>query len=714
MKKLIIPIRYKLIVGSVIILCIGYMLGAVTVQKEGASNPTISVSSKETINSPELIALVNLDEGVMESGDQRVYYAQNLMDMPETGYITTNLEDARTGVREGRYAGYIVIPADFSENIKSVNSTLQKATVTYAVSEALEAKETKKTNEAIHSFIQNMNDKTSYLYVSSVMNEFHDAQRGALTVLGNDQKDLNAINDIHSTDLLANVIFPTLESNPTLGETKNITEYTMKNESFIRAVEEYYDTGIEQGKEDLAQVISSGNSLSQEWRDTQELLNSIDILHNEGENITVYENGLNALKDSFVQYNNQLVTANQTITSVGDNLNQAIDELNTSIENYNVVQLENGKTKVATDIFDALTTSSDTVSVTYNGDTQELEITIGQQVIPIPIRSQNGITIEPTDLEKAENELNQNLQMSGIDALTGTQADKDAYIKALKELYLDEQIPTYSLEQNVQDALKHIQEQTQVDLKMSLPDHSEDETKLIDADAISDYIRTQIVGKVESRANTVTSTLASRYSSQSEALENYQTDLSTFNPLQRVDQDAVKSQYSEMRKNNSELQDSISKDYALKTEYISSLLQTTQKNVDTLRQSVVDTEEESKNTIETGLKAAKNTKTITSEENQALLYAFTTKLPNTKVGDLENTTAYQFMVNPLLVTQDSVEKATVQENNAVVNTENKKNQTEKDYGIILLVLIGICVLSIGGAVMYRNKRRQKDSSPFDE
>lgn len=454
--------------------------------------------------------------------------------------------------------------------------------------------------------------------------------------------------------------------------------------------------------------------MSQEWRDTQELLNSIDILHNEGENITVYENGMNALKDSFVQYNNQLVTANQTITSVGDNLNQAIDELNTSIENYNVVQLENGKTKVAIDIFDALTTSSDTVSVTYNGDTQELEITIGQQVIPIPIRSQNGITIESTDLEKAENELNQNLQMSGIDALTGTQTDKDAYIKVLKEFYLDEQIPTYSLDQNVKDALKHVQEQTQVDLKMSLPDHSEDETKLIDADAISDYIRTQIVGKVESRANTVTSTLASRYSSQSEALENYQTDLSTFNPLQRVDQDAVKSQYSEMRKNNSELQDSVSKDYTLKTEYISSLLQTTQKNVDTLRQSVVDTEEESKNAIETGLKAAKNTKTITSEENQALLYAFTTKLPNTKVGDLENTTAYQFMVNPLLVTQDSVEKATVQENNAVVNTENKKNQTEKDYGIILLVLIGICVLSIGGAVMYRNKRRQKDSSPFDE
>ena len=559
-----------------------------------------------------------------------------------------------------------------------------------------------------------MNDKTSYLYVSSVMNEFHDAQRGALTVLGNDQKDLNAINDIHSTDLLANVIFPTLESNPTLGETKNITEYTMKNESFIRAVEEYYDTGLEQGKEDLAQVISSGNSLSQEWRTTQELLNSIDILHNEGENITVYENGMNALKDSFVQYNNQLVTANQTITSVGDNLNQAIDELNTSIENYNVVQLENGKTKVATDIYEALTTSSDTVSFTYNGDTQELEITIGQQVIPIPIRNQDGITIEPTDLEKAENELNQNLQMSGIDTLTGTQTDKDAYIKALKKLYIDEQIPIYSLDQNVQDALKHGQKQTQVDLKMSLPDHSEDDACLVDADAISDYIQTQIVGKVETRANTVTSTLASRYSSQSEELEKYQTDLSTFNPLQRVDQDAVKSQYSEMRKNNSELKDSISKDYALKTEYISSLLQTTQKNVDTLRQSVVDTEEESKNTIETGLKAAKNTKTITSEENQALLYAFTTKLPNTKVGDLENTTAYQFMVNPLLVTQDSVEKATVQENNAVVNTENKKNQTEKDYGIILLVLIGICILSIGGAVMYRNKRRQKDSSPFDE
>ena len=304
---------------------------------------------------------------------------------------------------------------------------------------------------------------------------------------------------------------------------------------------------------------------------------------------------------------------------------------------------------------------------------------------------------------------------SVLDQLVGEQVDKDSYIAAIQNEYLDSAIPKYSVENtSIQDILKNVSEQTKKDLKLRLPDGNEDENAFVDAEAVTAYVKDKIIGKVESRANTVTTNLSSQYDSQKKSLAKYQNSLGAYDPLQYVDQEGIKAQYTAMGENNSELQESISKDTAEKTEYISGLTQTTQKNMDTLRQSVTDAEEEAKLTLETGLKDAKNTKASTSEVNQQLLYSFMTKLPNTKVGDLENTTAYQFMVNPLLVTQDSVEKATVQENNAVVNTENKKNQTEKDYGIILLVLIGICVLSIGGAVMYRNKRRQKVSFPFDE
>lgn len=698
------------IVGSATMLSCGYLIGKSSVENVD-SNTKIQVE-KNTI-SPEMIALVNLDEGVNGDGEQRQYYAQSLMNIPETGYAVTSLEDARTGVAENRYAGYILVPADFSEKIQSINSTLQKANITYGICESLTAEEKKKVNDTIREFVQNMDNSASYLYLNSVMNEFHDAQRSASAILSNDQKDFDAISNIQPENLLAKIMFPTLENNLVLPETTSMENYIQKNDSCIQAVEEHYSTGIEVGKEELNQLLASGDDLSKEWSDTQEKLNSMDVLHNEGETGSVYEEELNTLKDNLSAYNEKLLLVQENVET---NLKTVETQLEDSIKNYNEQQLEDGKKIAAENIYQALMKASTATSLTYDSDVQELQITIGGQIISIPaLQGDGGIVIAPKDLKKAETHLNQMQGTSVLDQLVGEQVDKDSYIAAIQNEYLDSAIPKYSVENtSIQDILKNVSEQTKKDLKLRLPDGNEDENAFVDAEAVTAYVKDKIIGKVESRANTVTTNLSSQYDSQKKSLAKYQNSLGAYDPLQYVDQEGIKAQYTAMRENNSELQESISKDTAEKTEYISGLTQTTQKNMDTLRQSVTDAEEEAKLTLETGLKDAKNTKASTSEVNQQLLYSFMTKLPNTKVGDLENTTAYQFMVNPLLVTQDSVEKATVQENNAVVNTENKKNQTEKDYGIILLVLIGICILSIGGAVMYRNKRRQKDSSPFDE
>lgn len=698
------------IVGSATMLSCGYLIGKSSVENVD-SNTKIQVE-KNTI-SPEMIALVNLDEGVNGDGEQRQYYAQSLMNIPETGYAVTSLEDARTGVAENRYAGYILVPADFSEKIQSINSTLQKANITYGICESLTAEEKKKVNDTIREFVQNMDNSASYLYLNSVMNEFHDAQRSASAILSNDQKDFDAISNIQPENLLAKIMFPTLENNPVLPETTSMENYIQKNDSCIQAVEEHYSTGIEVGKEELNQLLASGDDLSKEWSDTQEKLNSMDVLHNEGETGSVYEEELNTLKDNLSAYNEKLLLVQENVET---NLKTVETQLEDSIKNYNEQQLEDGKKIAAENIYQALMKASTATSLTYDSDVQELQITIGGQIISIPaLQGDGGIVISPKDLKKAETHLNQMQGTSVLDQLVGEQVDKDSYIAAIQNEYLDSAIPKYSVENtSIQDILKNVSEQTKKDLKLRLPDGNEDENAFVDAEAVTAYVKDKIIGKVESRANTVTTNLSSQYDSQKKSLAKYQNSLGAYDPLQYVDQEGIKAQYTAMGENNSELQESISKDTAEKTEYISGLTQTTQKNMDTLRQSVTDAEEEAKLTLETGLKDAKNTKASTSEVNQQLLYSFMTKLPNTKVGDLENTTAYQFMVNPLLVTQDSVEKATVQENNAVVNTENKKNQTEKDYGIILLVLIGICVLSIGGAVMYRNKRRQKVSFPFDE
>ena len=698
------------IVGSATMLSCGYLIGKSSVENVD-SNTTIQVE-KNTI-SPEMIALVNLDEGVNGDGEQRQYYAQSLMNIPETGYTVTSLEDARTGVVENRYAGYILVPADFSEKIQSINSTLQKANITYGISESLTAEEKKKVNDTIREFVQNMDNSASYLYLNSVMNEFHDAQRSASAILSNDQKDFDAISNIRPENLLAKIMFPTLENKPALPETTSIENYIQRNDSCIQAVEEHYSTGIEAGKEGLNQLLASGDDLSKEWSDTQEKLKSVDVLHDDGETDPVYKEEMNILEKNLCDYNSQLLDVQKNVEA---NLETAETQMEASIKNYNEQQLEDGKKIVAKNIYQALTEASTATSLTYDSDAQELQITVGKQRISISaLQGDSGIVISTEDLKGAETYLAQMQGTSVLDQLVGKQADEDSYIAAIQNKYLDSAIPQYSVENSsIQDILKNVSEQMESNLKLRFLDENEDENVLVDAEVVTTYVKNQIIGKVESRAEIVTSSLSSQYDSQKESLTKYQENLELYDPLQYVDQEGIKAQYAAMRENNSELQESISKDTAEKTEYLSGLTQTTQKNMDTLRQSVTDAEEESRLTLETGLKDAKNTKASTSEVNQQLLYSFMTKLPNTKVGDLENTTAYQFMVNPLLVTQDSVEKAPAQENNTVVNTENKKNLTEKDYGIIFLVLIGICVLSIGGTAMYRNRRRQKAGSPFEE
>lgn len=699
-----------LIIGFIAMLLCGYLIGREST-KIIENNAPIK-AEKESI-SPEMIALVNLDEGINGDDEKRQYYAQNLMTIPETGYIVTSLEDARTGTTEKRYSGYILIPADFSEKIQSINSTLQKADITYGICESLTAEEKKKTNDTIREFVQSMNDSVSYLYLNSIMTEFHDAQRSAAAVLSNDQKDLEVISNIQSGDLIARVTFPTLENNPTLPEAKSIDGYIKQNDSCIQAVEEHYSTGIETGKEGLNQLFASGEDLLKEWSDTQEKLNSVDVLHNEGEADAVYKEGMDTLRTNLREYNDKLLQAQGNVES---NLETAETLIEESIENYNKKELNNGKHDVAEDIYDALTGTSVDTSFVYDSNAKELQIKIGQQTVSIPIAQDNSeITIDSNDLDEAGTKMTQMIETAMLNELTEGMTDEEECIAAIQSKYLDSTIPKYNVENpSIQDILKTVSEQMQNDLKLQLPGGNENENDLVDADAVTDYVQNQIVDKIVLRANVATTNLSSQYDSQKESLAKYQEILSTYNPLQYVDQEGVKAQYAVMRENNTELQESISKDMAEKAEYISGLTQTTQKNMDTLRQSVTDAEEEAKLTLETGLKDAKNTKASTSEVNQQLLSSFMTKLPNTKVGDLENTTAYQFMVNPLLVTQDSVEKATAQGNNAVVNTENKKNQAEKDYGIILLVLVGICVLSIGGAVMYRKRRRQKVGSPFDE
>ncbi len=122
MKKIFkIAEIFTAIIFGVLLVIGGIIVGIQTEQK----NVTKSIQA-ETVTK---IAVVNLDEGI-KTENKQIFYAERLMDFSNENLIASTLEEARTGIENGSYAGYVIIPANFSKDATSLNTNPQKSTLT--------------------------------------------------------------------------------------------------------------------------------------------------------------------------------------------------------------------------------------------------------------------------------------------------------------------------------------------------------------------------------------------------------------------------------------------------------------------------------------------------------------------------------------------------------------------------------------------------------
>ncbi|SFG01749.1 hypothetical protein SAMN04487761_101117, partial [Lachnospiraceae bacterium C7] len=65
------------------------------------------------------IAVVNLDEGT-KVGKKTVYYAEKTIEFPSPDFQYTSLSEAEDGLKKGTLGAYIIIPAEYSDNVVSL------------------------------------------------------------------------------------------------------------------------------------------------------------------------------------------------------------------------------------------------------------------------------------------------------------------------------------------------------------------------------------------------------------------------------------------------------------------------------------------------------------------------------------------------------------------------------------------------------------------
>ncbi|SFG83436.1 hypothetical protein SAMN04487761_1661, partial [Lachnospiraceae bacterium C7] len=208
------------------------------------------------------IAVVNLDEGT-KVGKKTVYYAEKTIEFPSPDFQYTSLSEAEDGLKKGTLGAYIIIPAEYSDNVVSLNKKPVASKLNYAISKKLNGKQQFKMLYNIVSFGNSVNNNLSYMYLENTLSEFHDAQDSAETVLKNDNKDVEAINDLSSYDLISLVSMPDMDEVEDTTQPLDLSACSTANADALNKIDEEYQTIVKDTQTKLENVEKGKTTLSQ-------------------------------------------------------------------------------------------------------------------------------------------------------------------------------------------------------------------------------------------------------------------------------------------------------------------------------------------------------------------------------------------------------------------------------------------------------------------
>lgn len=773
-----------LIVGS-------FMIGRISEQ----GSETENIVSKSTVENKgesvetDQIAIVNMDSGI-NIKEERINYAAKLLGNLKENFMVTGLEDARQGLSDGKYGAYIIIPSMFSENVNSLNHTPTKTQIEYNINTELNAESKEEVIFDTVAFMNELNHDLSYMYINSILKEFHNTQDAVATVMENDVTDRDVILKIQPYDLMELVAVPELKQTEVSQEQLEIQKYIAKNEELVSTINDQYTGYIALSKTDYETLSQEGKNLLTEWGMMETTINDINLTQDENGEI-VYEQGVQSANEFLNTYNTTLleekdklsdsagisISALEEIKSLHEknieDYNQAIIDNKTQAEDilniYNIpnIYAENGYLVIGTTMVNIEKTSNENADNTNKAKMAlwmlEDYVKWSSEYIAaleavVPAESQGILTTYNPDTELLS-ELGYN-SWYGEDALTGMQtAAANHYISDsldtgqpdlievnMEKLAADissainsNMTSTEDYKSSVQSALSLFSlfednvtidnesgktETTITELLSSAIDHQTQTIKqlgeigAIENKELQDIVENNIVLPLVNKTETAKNSLLIQYDHEKEQFNTYDKLFSEYDPLAYINQSEIQGTVTQMQENGSVLQKDTDDFASEQRKYAENVYATTTENTTALMENVEEAKEKSNEAVSKGLSEAQSVKAENSTVNQALLQGITKKLPYTRLGNIEYTQAYEFIVNPLEITKKEVEeKATEAKEVSTGIIENKSLNTKEDSKVqipnpilllILAALIAVAVLLLSGRKTDKAKRGKGD------
>lgn len=626
------------------------------------------------VQNNDLIAIVNLDEGVLENEVKR-FYSTELITIPEAGYEKCSLTEARDGIGNGKYGAYVIIPATFSESVRSVDKELLKVELKYDLNPYLTEETQQKLLNNIFEFQNSISNSISYAYVYSILDEYHDIQDSSVQILANDITDLDNILAIDPESIAQDVEYSQIQKNTYEIKDVDFSGSQSTIQSNYDEINQYYKEGSENAKNALKNVINTndtsvGNKISE-----LQAIETADFMKND-DGSYVYDAGIAKLQDEM----NLNMSAEDRINGMRDDikadaiLREAI--IQEYVDNQLYIIQENNKQQMELLIAqieaeyaqkkDAYLADPFSNPMPSNIVTSEIKNMYGIK------SAERGLVASPSGDKVRININDATIQPSDIGNLSD---DKRAAIMLNVNPFDGFQRHNIAFSNELENTIAVV---------------------FADSDALKNIINQDIISPSVSRLESHIEDYSNKCDEVTGALADYKKALSGIDMYSYISTDKIASDTSTIKNTISSMNSDMKTQISEYESYVSETDRVANENVNNLLGDIKDANSATKENLANSIAQLQESREEINQTNVELLEDFTNHLSYTRMGDLANTNVYDFIVSPVNIDQTD---------SGLVIEQYKR----KDYSNIVIIMmaisLGLCAI-IFGAKVYVNIESQ--------
>lgn len=432
-------------------------------------------------------------------------------------------------------------------------------------------------------------------------------QDSAVTIMDNDNKDLANLNSIDSQKLLSSLEYTPLKQVENNIDALDLSGEYSANQDLVASMQEAYKKFCDDGKTAFGLIKQDESLVTNQITALNTTMQAVDIVKDDTGTV-VYQAGFDNVDSLLTTYNTNFSNQKDVIR---EKLGLTASGTSPTLLDNNVVQTEVDNSLSA--ISGRLTSSIST----YNGTLSNQKTTINQKLEEL--KSDTDITSDDID---------------SIKTLVSDISTADASISS-ESIDMDSVLNT---------AFTNLM--TEID---AMPSINTTQVKTI----FDDEIMTSLSAEITAESNKI----KTQADSTATELTTYTTRLAEFNPYTYYDETAINNHMNSFAGNISTIQEKSSETHTAYLDYVNDVYTATNENVTALQTNLADAYKGTTENVDARITQAKEERSEINEINISLLKDFSGKLPYTRLGELEYTQAYDFIVNPV-ITQDDTQMQT--------------------------------------------------------